>query len=87
MKKFNLNASEADLCVLYDKDRDIILLIFVDDGLIVSLNKIKREKIIEALKSEFKIKLEPLICYLGVEIQQDDDKVFISQTAFTNKII
>lgn len=87
MKKFNLNVSEADPCILYDDDRDIILSIFVDDGLIASRNKTKRDKILEALKSEFKIKLEPLMRYLGVEIQQDNDKVFISQTAYTNKII
>lgn len=86
--KFGLEASTADPCIFTDKTKDLILVIYVDDGLIASKNQSKMAKILKVLKSEFELTMEPINKYLGIEIEEKEDRsIFICQKGYAQEVL
>ena len=94
-KKFNdflkegFNSSFADPC-LYIRNRNgrkLILVLYVDDGLIASSNKEDVDKFLTDLKKSFQISCSEAKFYLGLEIAQEKDGIKITQKGYIKNIL
>lgn len=74
LKEFQLQQSEYDKCLYYSEDRQIILTIYVDDGLIIARHKELAIKLIDYLKEHLTVKTMDCNSYLGLEIIRNRDK-------------
>lgn len=87
----NLKQSLSDTCVFYGTicNEKVILLLYVDDGLILSRSQRAIDIMIEKLQNTFKITLGKANYYVGFEIKRDREKktISISQGAYIDKII
>ena len=82
--------SEADPCLFIrvNGDRKIIVALYVDDGLVASTHREDADQFITELEREFKITVKPASYFLGIEIDQRDDKsIKISQGAYTARVL
>lgn len=90
LKAFNLKQSEADPCVFVSDDIRVTLYIaiYIDDGLVVSSDKISADKLIKHLQREFEIKISPLGLFLGMQInRQVDGSIFVGQQQYLGKVL
>jgi hypothetical protein len=93
--KFGLTQSKADPCVYFQHQREgeidevlIILIIYVDDGIILSNRKQTLTHILDHLKMAFEIRSLPAHRFIGIDIIRDRPKrmVYISQPEYVVKI-
>uniref|UniRef100_A0A1Y1NHZ0 Retrovirus-related Pol polyprotein from transposon TNT 1-94 n=1 Tax=Photinus pyralis TaxID=7054 RepID=A0A1Y1NHZ0_PHOPY len=91
LKNFNFQQCTADQCVYKGQvdGKRVLLILFVDDGLIIGEDKLILNSIIEKLKQEFKIVLGDLNYYVGLEIERDrkNKSLFIHQRHYIKEII
>ena len=97
-KKFNdflmtyhFKQSDADKCV-YSGDvggAQVILALYVDDGLLLSKSKKAIDTIIDEMKKKFEVTIGNAAYYVGMEIKRNRAKktIFMSQTAYLKKVI
>ncbi|XP_055912205.1 uncharacterized protein LOC129946147 [Eupeodes corollae] len=84
-----ISASDADPC-LYMRERNekkIVLVLYVDDGLIASTDQQELEIFIEELKTEFKITSNNASYFLELEMNQTENGLKIDQKAHARKIL
>ena len=81
-------ASYADPCVYYSNEGgvQVLLCLYVDDGILMSRNKKRIEEILSVMKTNFEVKEMKLDCFLGLEIQRNREKreLFIKQEEYAN---
>lgn len=94
ISKFMTNSgftqSTADSCLFtkIENEEQIIVTLYVDDGLIASTNKNMLDEFLKKLKSEFKVKDKPLSYFLGLEINQEEDgTIKVHQKNYTKKLL
>lgn len=87
--KFNFKASSADGCVFKGEinNKLIILAIYIDDGIIAAESKEIADIFLGYLQSEFEVKRIDSLYYLGIEINQENNKIYISQSSYTKKLL
>ena len=70
-------------------DNELLVLgIYVDDGLIISTSEILGDFVIEHLKKNFEItQSDNVKCYVGLEIEQFSDAIFICQTRYIEAVV
>lgn len=87
--KFKLERSSIDRCLYYNVDRSLILIIYVDDGLIVAKNKLLLVELIKFLKSHFETKTMACETYLGFSVVRNraSKDIFLHQSSYANKIL
>jgi len=78
--------SHIDPCLFFNREKDLYLLIHVDDGLLIGTNDHMKE-FITNLRQHFDIKLEDSSDFLGLEILQHRDSIEISQSRYINRKI
>ena len=81
--------SEADPC-LYIKERGgkkIILVLYVDDGLVAATDSQDLKSFLEELSTEFKIVHKKADFFLGLEIERENGNIKICQKAYAKKIL
>lgn len=82
--------SEADPCLFIRRNNSelLLLVLYVDDGLVASTSNEELEEFLKELKKVFKITTKPAEYYLGLEIHhQEDNSIKICQTAYIKKIL
>lgn len=87
--KYGFKQSQADNCVyigIFDGVK-VFIIIYVDDGLIVSSSSSMIKKIIEYLKQAFKIKELNLKYFVGIEIIKRNNCICIHQRDYVEQII
>lgn len=89
LQEFGLEQSRNDPCVFFRNNQiKLVLVIYVDDGLIASNNEKEIENLLEHLNKNFDMKQEPVQNYLGIEIRlKRTGKIFIKQEKYINKIL
>jgi hypothetical protein len=86
--KYKLKQSDSDPCLFISQDRQLIVMIYVDDGLILSPNKSHVDEFLSALTTEFQVRTSEVGCYLGLQINQlNDGSIFINQEAYIKTIL
>lgn len=91
LKKLNFECTDDDPCVYYNKDRSILIALFVDDGIITGKNQKQMIKILKKLNQEFEITYdvcsENKLNYLGMEIEITDKEITVKQSSYTKTIL
>ena len=90
LQKLGFRQSDADPCLfILEKDsKKILLVLYVDDGIVAATDEAELLELTDKLKCEFKIITKPATYFLGVEIdQRSDGSLKISQAAYTRKLL
>lgn len=90
LRRFKLKATTADSCVFTGPDRDhnLILAIYIDDGLVAARDPSLIDKLLEELKNEFEITHNEANLFLGLHIEREaDGSIFLHQEAYAKRII
>jgi hypothetical protein len=89
LKESGLKQSNADPClyILEKGKENLFLVLYVDDGLIVSTTSEMQNELVSKLKKEFKITVKPATYFLGLEIEQTEGCIKVGQQAYTKKVL
>ena len=93
LKLYDLLTSDADTCVYYrlttNNSVDLIVGIFVDDGIVCVSNAKDLDAVIAHLQSMFKVTYGPMDYYVGFQVHQDPvtHTIHINQTRYISDII
>ncbi|KAL4089167.1 hypothetical protein QTP88_024231 [Uroleucon formosanum] len=88
LNTFGLQCTEADVCVFKADNSQIILAIFVDDGLIAADNEDVIEELLTNLEKEFEVKKGNLEYFLGMQVDiVKNGSLFVHQTNYACSII
>lgn len=88
LRKFNLKAMLTDPCVFTSSSRDLILVVHVDDGLVISRDPRKIDKLMSNLSKELEIKVNTLNMFLGIQIEKlNDGEILAHQKLYTRKLL
>jgi len=86
--KKDFNSLSSEQCLFKKKNNEIILGIYVDDGLLVGSDIEEINKILKELASEFKIKISRNTkIFVGLEIKTEGDCLILSQKEYIKKIL
>lgn len=90
LRSFGLVASNADSCVFISRKEKkvIILAIYIDDGLLAVSDTSYAEEFIGRLCDEFRVTVQKLSYFLGLEIAlHNDGSMYLHQKSYTHKIL
>lgn len=90
LKSHNLTATQSDPCVFinHEKDKRLILAIYVDDGLMMCSNQQQMDNLIIEMRKRFEITNNGVNLFLGLQIKQGGDgSIFVHQEMYVKKIL
>ncbi|KAL1488506.1 hypothetical protein ABEB36_014972 [Hypothenemus hampei] len=90
LHSYGFRSTDADPCVFVGriKNNILLLVLYVDDGLIMSKEKNAIMDVISNLKQRFEITFSEPQSFVGIEILKNDDgSIFINQESYTRRII
>lgn len=87
LKRFDLRQSQVDKCVYFNDKRNLLLAIYIGDGMSASTYKELLNDLIKHLKSTFNLKLLNCETFLGSEIRRDKETLSICQKAYIDKLL
>lgn len=89
LKEFNLNQSVVDKCLYFNEDKTVILVIYVDDGLVAAKDTNLLTKLIDYLKENLELKVMSCEAYLGFQVIRDTETrtTRLHQTHYVDKIL
>lgn len=89
LKKFGFANSHSDKCIYTGQLNGVkvYLILYVDDGLIISKDKSVLNKVIEDLKENFEIKVCEPKNFVGLEIERGENYMFLHQTTYVQKLL
>lgn len=89
IKGFGFKSSDADPCVFVRSidNKKVILAIYVDDGLVAAESDSEIDIILHEMQKSFEIKVFESKCFLGIEIEKNNDCIFIHQAAYAKKVL
>lgn len=90
IKKQKMKRSSANPCLFTRKknDKKLIIVIYVDDGLIAESGKREIDFFVKELKKEFKVTIGFFDSFLKIQVkQQEDGSIFITQRLYAKKIL
>ena len=89
--KFGFTVSDADPCAYYSSQgsQTIILLIYVDDGLICFSKGTNIDFILNSMDKAFSHTRGPASCYVGLRItrHRESNELFLDQTHYLSKLV
>ncbi|UYV67617.1 hypothetical protein LAZ67_5001384 [Cordylochernes scorpioides] len=87
----NFKTSDADPCIFIGthNDSNVILALYVDDGIILSKDKEAIAIIMDELEHAFDITSGSVNFFVGLQIKQSEDRtsIFIHQSSYIDKIL
>ncbi|UYV71045.1 hypothetical protein LAZ67_8001516, partial [Cordylochernes scorpioides] len=87
----NFKTSDADPCIFIGthNDSNVILALYVDDGIILSKDKEAIAIIMDELEHAFDITSGSVNFFVGLQIEQSEDRasIFIHQSSYIDKIL
>lgn len=89
MEKHGFTRSTADQCIYIKQNEKekLLIAIYVDDGLIAGSTQETVDTFLKLLTTEFKITVGSLDSFLGMQIEQRESGLFVSQQAYTEKVL
>lgn len=89
LNDMGFNETHADPCVYVGSidEQNIIIAVFVDDGLIVGEHKSTLEAVLASLKDNFSLTRQPLKKFLGMDIRISEKGIFLHQNAYIEIIL
>ncbi|KPJ19636.1 Retrovirus-related Pol polyprotein from transposon TNT 1-94 [Papilio machaon] len=89
LEKFGFVKSLADQCVYVGQVNEIkcYLCLYVDDGLLISKERLILKKIVNELQTHFDLKTCSSNNFVGMQIERNKEHIFIHQTKYIEKIL
>ncbi|GJQ67513.1 hypothetical protein Trydic_g8329 [Trypoxylus dichotomus] len=91
VKEFGFTQSQANNCLYVYKAKNclMLLILYVDDGLLMSNNEKLMNQLLSKLNKQFKITTPDVGCYGGLQIEQDktDGSIFIHQSNYIKQVV
>lgn len=92
LKQFDLKTLEKDPCILVKRSKgkvDLMIAIYVDDGLVCSSNRELLDTVVKYLRDRFEISIMDPTCFVGLQIARDRTKktLKISQSYYISRIV
>lgn len=89
LKSYGFTQTESDHCVFtsYINNVKVTIIIYVDDGLIFCSNQEILNLVIEALKTNFCVRILDLNYFVGLEIVKSEYAIRITQKRYVEQII
>jgi hypothetical protein len=89
LKNYGFMQCDSDNCVFITEYNSVkvLLVLYVDDGLIMSKCKNTLQIILNSLKQNFDIKICKLDCFVGMQIENTVDHISVKQTNYINQIL
>lgn len=87
LEKFNLKRSKIDQCLYYTEDMSLLLVIYVDDGIVASRDKNLMRQLIAHLEANFELKVNSCKMFLGLEVTQKENIITLTQTSYIERIL
>jgi len=88
LKDEGLIQLKADQCIFKEPNNEFYLAIHVDDGIIMGKSPVKIQNLLKKLEKEFEMTINknPSM-YLGMEVTQNSNGIFLSQRSYAKQII
>lgn len=91
IKRLNLVQCQGDQCIFRGtlNGHEVLVAIFVDDGLVASRSNEAQKIVLNALSESFEIKLGDSCCFVGLQIERNrfEKSMFIHQKIYARKVI
>jgi len=87
LSEMNFKQIKSDACVYRNSDASIIILIYVDDGIVAAKSKKIAQKVIEELSNRFKVREMSGSMFLGIELVETTSGLKLSQTRYVDDIL
>lgn len=89
LKRFSLQQSQVDKCLYYNDNRSLLLIIYVDDGLVASSNNNLLKSLVNYLKQTFDLKTMQCEAYLGFQVTRNrvEKTLFLQQSHYIEKVL
>lgn len=88
LKENGLTQITTEHCIFKTEDGELILAIYVDDGIIIGKNLLQIQTVLEKLKTRFEIKVySELKTFLGIEIEKLEDGITLKQSSYAEEIL
>ena len=83
-----LQQSSADPCVFRgDDNQRLFLAIYVDDSIIMAKSEHAIKDLLDKLGAHLELTSRPLNSFLGIQVEQLDDGLFLHQTRFVDNVL
>lgn len=86
MLRNNFKPTSSDPCVYMNKEKQMYLILYVDDGIVFGKDLGECENFVNRIKTEFKLKVLPGSLFLGIEIRHDGG-ISLSQKRYIADIV
>lgn len=88
LKEKDLTPLKGDHCLFKKKNSDLMLAIYVDDGLLVSSDESEIVTLLKELENRFEMTINrnPQT-FLGMELHQTEDGTRLTQSCYTAKVL
>lgn len=88
MKNRKLNQLKTEQCIFKQEDNNLILGIYVDDGIILWKDKCEIKRLVDDLRSEFEINYcGQSDIFLGMEMNIEKGKIKLTQKQYAKRIL
>ncbi len=90
LHKYGLKSSEADPCLFFSsrEGHKLLIVLYVDDGLVASQDSNDLDKFLTELKSQFSVTVSAASCFLGIQISQwSDGSIALSQEGYVKNVL
>ena len=85
---FSKGAADSNLYIKIENDKFLILVMYVDDIIFGSNEEAMSQSFALVMQKEFEMSLlGELTYFLGLQIQQNEDGIFLSQTKYLKQIL
>ena len=84
---FGLKQSLSDPCLFVSDQKDLYLMLYVDDGLVISSNPQLEEELMVTLQKEFEITTGDCSSFCGLQIIRKPDQIILHQETYCRKVL
>ncbi|GJQ87710.1 hypothetical protein Trydic_g22081 [Trypoxylus dichotomus] len=88
LRNNGLKALETQRCIFKNDNGTLILVIYVDDGILIGNNVIQMNELLSRLEYEFKMKIDKnLKTFVGIEIDKMEDGLMLKQENYIKNVL
>lgn len=87
MNKLGLEPLKSDPCHYSDQRREIIVIVYVDDGMIITHTKEKCLNLLKSMNTHFTTKRVNGNIFLGIQIEKNKDYTTLTQNTYLLDIL
>ena len=83
----DMTATESEPCLFVSDDRELLLVVYVDDGLIMGKDGARCAQLLEKLAQKFKVKELKCEMFLGIELRRENGSIPLAQTRYIDDVL